>query len=302
MSRDALATLPISVVIPTLGGKALVRTLGVLNTGPMKPAEILVCFPETQSNLALKFDEKNIKLVPTPERGQVQQRAYGLACASQPYVMQLDDDVIVDYASLKVLLEQLIRLGKGNVVSPLGWRYLSTGQYMTVSKLGVSWWLQNLYLYLVCGPPWGYKRMGKLSRAGIGFWIDKAKISVDAYETELLPGGCALCHKEDLVLENYYPYDGKAYCEDLMHSIIWRERGKRLWAILNAEATTHVELGRQSYGEMVSNYRAHRYVVNLMKGSQHRLAAWFFVMVVKGYARNKFLQVVSLIRVKQVDR
>ena len=302
MKRNVLDTFPLSVVITTLGGDALIQTLSVMNAWPVIPAEILVCVPETQSNYALKFDAKNIKLVPTPKRGQVQQRAYGLARASQPYVMQLDDDVILDYVSLKSLLEELIRLGPGNVVSPLGWRYLSNGQYMEVSKSGVRAWFQDLYLYLVCGPPLGDKRMGKLSRAGIGFWIDKAKISVDAYETELLPGGCALCHKEDLVLENYYPYDGKAYCEDLMHSIIWRERGKRLWAILNAEATTHVELGRQSYGEIVSNYRAHRHVVNLMKGSQLRLAVWFFVMVVKGYARDKFLQVISLVRAKQVDR
>ena len=298
MRKDAFATLPLTVVIPTLGGEALIRTLNVLNSGITKPAEILVCFPETQSNLALKFDAENIKLIPTPKQGQVQQRAYGLGRASQPYVMQLDDDVLVDAASVNALLDELIRIGPGNIVSPLGWRYLSNGKYMTVSKSGLRAWFQNLYLYLVCGPPWGDKRMGKLSRAGIGFWIDKSKMSADTFETELLPGGCAICHKEDLVLDNYYPYEGKAYCEDLMHSIIWRQRGKRLWAITNADATTHVEPGANNYHEIVANYRAHRYVVKLLKGSQLGLAVWFFVMIAKKYARDKFMLIVNLVKVK----
>jgi hypothetical protein len=298
MNRDIVATLPLSVVIPSLGGKALERTINALNTGPSVPAEILVCLPVTHSKIALKIESKNIKIVKTPKTGQVHQRAFGLERACQPYVMQLDDDVILNSESIRVLLAELTSLGPGNVVSPLGWRYLLSGQYMTVSKSGLRLWLQNIYLYIVCGPPWGDERMGKLSPSGIGFWIDKTKVSAEIYETELLPGGCAVCYREDLVLENYYPFEGKAYCEDLIHSLIWRERGKRLWAVVHADASTNLEPSNQSCDEILAIFKAHLYVVKLMKGSRIGLVVWFLVAFLKEYFKIKLKRLLNAVKLK----
>ncbi len=269
------------------------RTLQVLTNGPQTPAEILVCLPKSAQENSVYYDTKVIKTVITPYRGQVRQRAYGLARANQPLVMQLDDDVLVDSSSLGALFDASINLGRGNVVAPLGWRYLSNGKYITTSKSGVRAWLENIYLYLVCGPPWGDKRMGKLSRAGIGFWIDRAKVASNPYETELLPGGCALCHREYLVVDDYYPFDGKAYCEDLIHSIIWRQRGMRLWAIPTADATTDVVASPLSWDVVVANFRAHSYVVMLLGGSQISLWIWFAVMITKAYVRKAQTRLVT---------
>lgn len=281
------SVLPLSVVIPTLGGEALKQTLETLLTGPYIPSEILVCLPNSLEENSFSDTSITVKLIYTPYRGQVPQRAYGLSLATQPIVMQLDDDVLVDSRCLKILFDSAMALGKGNIVSPLGWHYMSTGNYISTDKTGLKGWLENLYLYLVCGSPWGTRKMGKLIPAGIGFWIDRTKVSANQpFETELLPGGCTLCHREDLILDHYFPFPGKAYCEDLIHSILWRKRGMRLWAIPSADATTPVETGPNDWNVIAENYRAHRYVVELLNGSKVRLLIWFSLMVSRAYIRN----------------
>ncbi len=99
--REARA---VSVVIATLGGTTLTGTIAGLNSGTVVPAEILVCVPELETSCIapLKFD--NVRVVPTPCRGQVAQRAVGFQEAKYDFVLQLDDDMFVDTQCLERLL------------------------------------------------------------------------------------------------------------------------------------------------------------------------------------------------------
>ena len=76
----------ISVVIPTLGGKSLSSTLRKLNSGTLVPDEILLCIPSSELNHSDFWFEKNPRIIPTPIRGQVAQRAHGFREAKYDYI------------------------------------------------------------------------------------------------------------------------------------------------------------------------------------------------------------------------
>ncbi len=270
----------LSVVIATLGGETLADTIAYLNSGEKIPAEILVCIPEEDSFRAEKLSQENVKIVKTPCRGQVAQRAYGLQRACQPLVLQLDDDVWLKPEDLGMLVQTLEQLGRGHALAPL-FKLLSTGQYATEYTRGISGKLQSLYASLICGAPWGVKRMGVISPAGIGYGVDRRYCGPGLFETQWLPGGCVICHRDDLVTEDYYPFAGKAFVEDLVHSVLWKKQGTRLWMHLDASGTTSVASIPFNWQTEKAMLRAHEYVVELIGGNNWQLRLWHVVHVSK---------------------
>lgn len=271
---------PLSVVIATLGGDPLAGTIEILNSGIAIPAEILICIPEQESHRVENLHVGNVAVVRTPCRGQVAQRAYGLRRVRHPLVLQMDDDIVLPPEDLSRLLRSIHRLGPGNAVAPL-YRELASGRYITEFGAGINNWIRSLFASVVCGAPWGGKRMGVISPAGIGYWFDRRLCGDDLVATEWIPGGCALCHREDLVTEDYYPFSGKAYSEDLIHSILWRKRGVNLWANPMASCMTAVAPMPSSWSSMQANLRAHRHVVNLIGGAAWRLRFWYVLHLLK---------------------
>ena len=271
---------PLSVVIATLGGETLADTISYLNSGEKIPAEILVCIPEEDSSCAENLSMKNVKIIKTPCRGQVAQRAYGLQRACQPLMLQLDDDIVLRPGDLRLLVQKLGQLGHGHAMAPL-FRLLSTGQYVTEYHAGVSGWLHSLYASLICGAPWGIKRMGVISPAGIAFAVDPRYCEPGLFETQWLPGGCVICHREDLVTEDYYPFAGKAFCEDLAHSVLWKKQGTRLWMHLDASGRISSDPMPFNWKTKKAIFRAHEYIVKLIGGNYWQLRLWHVVHIFK---------------------
>lgn len=267
--------LPISVVIATLGGDVLKGTIAHLNGGEAVPAEILICIPEAESaNADCVTSIDNVHVIKTPCRGQVAQRAVGLTVASQPYVMQFDDDVILPPDTLKVLFETLLAKGQGNVVAPF-FRIRPSGEDGTRYVEGFRGFLRNCHASLVCGADFGRKRLGRISPAGIGFGVPMSSEPDCVVESDWLPGGVALCHKDDLITYNYYPFPGKAFSEDLIHSILWRQQGCRLWTVLEVSAMIDVTVESFDWKSVIGRFRAHAYVAELAGGSVWRTRIWF---------------------------
>jgi hypothetical protein len=271
----AKGELPISVVIATLGGDVLKDTITHLNQGTVAPAEILVCIPETEAgNADCVSAVRNVRVIKTPCRGQVAQRAVGLEMAMHTYIMQIDDDVILPSTALKGLFDILIAKGPGNVVAPF-FRIQPNGEDGTCYHKGIRSFVRNCYSTLVCGAAFGRKRLGRISSSGIGFGVPMNDGPERVIESEWLPGGVAVCHKTDLITYNYYPFPGKAFSEDLIHSILWRRRGCRLWTALDVSAMIDVSFESFVWKSVMGRYRAHAYVANLAGGRVWRTRLWF---------------------------
>jgi hypothetical protein len=278
--RNSVQLPDLSVVIATLGGASLDGTLRRLNCGSIRPKEILVCIPEKEIARVKITLADNVTIIATSVRGQVAQRAVGLSLAKSSYVMQMDDDVYLEDGSLGQLLSSLQQLGRGNVVAPL-YKNSADNHFITHFDSGIKGWLASVESSLLCSAPWGLRRMGKLTALGLVYWVDPRHIQQDEFEVEWLPGGCVVCAREDLVTDSYYPLAGKAYTEDVVHSILWREHGCRLWVVVTASCYTEVAPLVLNAREILNNFRARIYVASLLRGSRVRLTAWFALYLLR---------------------
>lgn len=272
--------LPVSVVIATLGGRDLEATLVRLRSGSRVPEEIMLCIPQGIVPEARFQEDDCLHVLWTSCRGQVAQRALGLAQVRNPFVLQMDDDVMLSPTALEQLFDVCSDATQPMAVAPL-FKLCETGQYLTRYRSNLKGFLQSLSATVIGAAPWGARRMGRIDRSGIPYAVDPDYCNAPLVETEWLPGGCVLCRREHLVCENYYPFPGKAYSEDVIHSVLWRQRGVRLWVAPHIECCTHVVPMPATSSGILADYRARAHLISLNGGSLLRCRIWFALFVVR---------------------
>lgn len=216
-------TYPLSVVIATLGGDTLAGTIEQLNRGTIVPAEILICIPEEESSRAENLSFGNVRIVKTACRGQVAQRAVGFQQASHEFVLQLDDDLLVDKRCVEHLVNALTAHGGKIAVAP---SFVLASSGLSCYREPGNQTLLGIYYWLMNGAR-GY-RPGSITKAGTNVGVDPAVLEQEIVEVEWVPGGCVMHRRNNLILDDFYPFDGKAYCEDLYHSHHLRLKGLKL--------------------------------------------------------------------------
>lgn len=251
----------ISVVIPTLGGPSLEPTIAALNAGTVVPAEIVICVPQREATGLRAFAAPNVRVLATTTRGQVPQRAEGFAHAAHPFVLQLDDDLIVAPDCVARLVASLARFEHNTAVSP-ALVDAATGEsvYRMARRRP---FVDRLNAWLAGGAP----TPGRILGSGGAVGVDAVRGEREYYDVDWLPGGCILHHRENLVMENFFPFPGKAFCEDIIHSHHLTQRGVRL--VIDARARVAVDVPspavpfREFRRELVADLRARRYFLTL---------------------------------------
>lgn len=260
---------PFSVVIPSLGGKHLVETVDILNSSSIKPDEVILCVPKTALSYLVELHADNIKVVPTDKRGQVAQRLEGFKVISNEVVVQIDDDVHVKEDTLEHLLKSLLVLGKGNTVGPVLYNAYD-GRPITSYKSGVLGFMDDFYACFIRGLPWGPKRSGAMSNIGCSSGVDPRYHPVPLLLTSWLPGGCCVSFRDDLILKDFYPFPGKAYSEDLIHSKLRADSRVIHYVALDAGVLIRTAVDIPSLEEVAAELRARVYVAQLLGGCRLR--------------------------------
>lgn len=260
---------PLSVVIPTLGGAQILHTIAEMNRGSIRPTEILVCIPEEDAYRieGLSFD--NVRVLPTKVRGQVAQRAAGFRQVSCPLVMQLDDDILLANDAIEALSQSLIALGQGHVVGPVFYNSI-TAEPLSKIETGLRGLVINIYEMVVRDLPWGKRRMGALSKIGGCGSVDPQCCDEALVTTSWLPGGCSISFREDLILDGFFPFPGKAYSEDILHSFLRAKNGMTHHVAVAAKATILPPERGVTRGSAIAEIRARRYVAQTLGGSTVR--------------------------------
>lgn len=271
MSRHESRELPVSVVIATLGGPTLMRTIDCLNESGPRPAEIIVCVPDEEWGNRSDCIAPNVAVHRLPFRGQVRQRAAGFLAATSPYVLQLDDDLLLTGRALESLLQALLGLAPLSVVAPVFVRSGSGVGFARVRK-GTMGLLASITATLLRGAAWSDRRMGTISRVGHNYGVNPNEMTEKLMVVEWLPGGCILHRRENLIFEDFYPYAGKAYAEDLLHSFLLSEKGIRFWVVKGAQCQIEVDALPRQLSDALRESRARRYVARVRGiGSLNRL-------------------------------
>lgn len=269
---------PMTVVIATLGGDSLKDTIEALNQGSIVPSEILVCIPANEAHKVQNLSYRNVKVLVTDCRGQVAQRAIGFRNASHDVVMQLDGDILVDKHCIEHLLKTLRMLGTKVAVAPSLMR-LSTGEsaHKEPERNKI---LLKVYYWLMNGSA-GYQP-GRIDKSGSAVGIDPKNAHNESFDVECLAGGCVMHYRKNLVLDNFYPFEGKAYYEDVIHSYYLKSKGVSLKVISGARCWLE-PIPSSNYGHieylkyLVSDYRARKYTMRLY--SRRSLRIYLFYLV-----------------------
>ena len=289
MSKADAST--ISVVIPTLGGGFLHQTVEQLYRGTVRPTEVLVCIP-TKGALRAELPRiPGVRVVVTEVRGQVTQRARGFQEAVGAMVLQLDDDIQLEPDCLERTVSFLEHVGPGNAVGPV-YVDADTGECVHRINGGFKGWLQSVYAMIVCGAPWDVARMGRATSIGVNYGVDWEHCGGTApFETDWLPGGCVLNYRGDLVLDSFFPFPGKAYCEDNIHSLLRKGKGIRHWVVPEARCVIQVPKHDFPDADWRGSTVARRYCTQLSHGSRVRaeiysalLRLHWFVLHMRGRA------------------
>jgi glycosyltransferase involved in cell wall biosynthesis len=211
-------------VIATLGGECLSETIEKLNCGTVVPDEILICIPNEFVKNVAKFRYHNVLIVPTECKGQVAQRAIGFQRANGDLVLQLDDDISLENGCIRYLIDELDKLNMNSAVGPTFYYFGESRSSFYLNKKNI---ISSIYFRLL-NPRMGY-RQGVITRSAVPIGCYFVEGDASLKKSEWLPGGCILHRKENLVLYDFYPLNGKAFCEDLFHSSLLLEKGVNLF-------------------------------------------------------------------------
>jgi len=268
----------VSVVIATLGGGSLPATIEKLNAGDLPPKEILIAIPEDIADRVTALATDNVSIVKVPGWGQVRQRAYGFSQVKYPYVLQIDDDVELEKPCLRQMVD-FIGNRKDVAICPSLLDHITgkPSEHLAKPKQN-SGFLYKLLFKVINGRK-GYEA-GKISLAGVNMAHDAN--ATEPYEVGWVPGGCVLHIKENLVTFNYYPFKGKAFSEDLFHSVILQRKGVKLYHLPSAIVqldNTSIKAG--SFSELVKIFfsviRVMFRFASFSGGSKIRLSAFLFL-------------------------
>ena len=274
--------LPISVVIASIGSHSLFKTIDSIYAAKYKPKEIIISLPPDIFIKIRSIKDITIKIINSPKKGQVAQRAFGFKFVKQNYIVQCDDDIVFEDKTFLKMYENLIKLGSRNVVGPI---YINIDNNDNITKIedGFRGFIVSLYHKFICLAPWSYKRMGSLTKIGIGYGVDPQRLnSKNPFQVFWLNGGCVMCHRHDLILEDYFPFKGKAYFEDTIHSILWGKKKNKMWVIPTAKCFQYEDNylldDLKSYNH---RFQIHKFVVNMIGGSILRLYVWRVFFLIK---------------------
>ena len=216
----------VSVVIPTLGGACLLRTIAQVNQGTVVPDEILVCSPAGRPVSLGDPAPANARVIVSEKQGQVAQRIAGFRAATGEFVLQLDDYMYLYEHCLERLLAEARQRGRMCAVSPSFIMHQTGFPCYSVSAHPST--IERMIHGAALSTP------GAITRAALNVGLDFSASPRVANESEWLPGGCILHRRENLVLDDYYPFAGKAYGEDVLHSVQLRKRGITLVVVRGA--------------------------------------------------------------------
>ena len=275
----------LSVVIPSLGGD-LTDTIDSVNGGSVIPDEIVICLPNRDHSVVNCEKHSNIKIIYSKK--YVYQRICGFKEAKSNYVLQLDDDYIVEKDCVELMLAAINKYKEDVAVSPYLKNIEDEKPFCPGMKSG---FIMSLYYWLINGSK-GFEP-GGISLAGTEFCInlDDIESENEIVNIEWQPGGCVLHNKKNLVLDDYYPYSGKAYSEDLLHSYFLKKRGISLCVVLSAVAYLNINPGISITKELWSSFKVRLYYVRLADLSILRMLIYFSVYISKAAVKCIFSSV-----------
>ena len=200
----------LTIIIPSLLSNINEKWIEQVNMFNHYKINIIISVPPNLSKkneFINKFD-KGILIIISDKKGQVNQRQYGYKFIKTDYLMHMDDDIFISTKSLKILLNQFENLPRKSSIAPRLIMNDDNNKEQFFKKY------INLFLYFETKP-----KLGKISKSTFGVPPNLPLHSNKLIESvDWIPGGISIIRKEHIIKDQYFNFEGKAYCEDLIHS------------------------------------------------------------------------------------
>lgn len=261
----------VDVVIPTLNGKKLYKTVESLNYGTIKPKNIIcVYFYKFNFNL-YKKKFKNIQFIKGKVKNQVQQRLQGFKYVKSSLILQLDDDIILKRNTLSLLLKYKSKLGKRSVVGPT---YLNSKNKPLHNFESNNNFFSNIYKCLICDAKYGSKKIGTITSIGLAYGIN-TKTNKNFLRCQWLPGGCILFSKYLLKIKfDKIFFKNKSFCEDIFFSLQRNMKKFIHYTVVNSIVYTDTSREKFSLSFFIDEIKIRRNLIKYTKGNVFRFYLW----------------------------
>ena len=275
----------LSVVIPTIGDRDLFPTLLSLNNSSIEINEIIISAPNKNKLNSVKLQKiRNLKIHISEFKGQVLQRIEGFKIAKGDIIVQLDDDIILAKDCLELLYQKIIT--NPNVAISPNLIDSKSKRSIYEEKKGLKRFFFNKVMGLK-----NNEKTGKITKGGFeSYPVLNSELDI-LLSSDWIVGGCVMHHKENLILHSYFNFSGKAYCEDLFHSIELKKRGVQLNLLPSAKAFLELNPKAPNINlflkELKSDYRIRKVFVKENGLNYYRMVLGYFFIFLNYFIKNK---------------
>ncbi len=237
----------ISIVIATIGNRNLIPTINSLNNNTIKPDEIIISIPSKDVDELQKLKLiSNVKVIISKYKGQVRQRIEGFKNVKNDIVVQLDDDILLKEDCLERLIN-VLNNKRNCAVSP---NLFDLKKKKSIYDRDQR--LKRKFFNLVSHGKFNINK-GKITNSGFEAYPIIRENNKEIVSTEWLVGGCVMHLKKNLILKDYFKFEGKAYCEDLYHSILLKKNGIKLF--IDPSAIAYLKIEKENILSYFSNLK-----------------------------------------------
>ena len=275
----------LTIIIPSLLSNIKESWIDQVNRFNKEKINIIISAPPDLSKankFIYKFD-KDILIIRSDKKGQVNQRQYGYKFARTEYLMNMDDDIFISIKNLRILLNQFQNLPYKSSLVP---RLISNKNYN--KKLFLRKFI-NFLIYNQFSPQPGTITKSTFEVAH-NFSLQKDK---EIENVDWIPGGISIIRKENIIKNDYFKFEGKAYCEDLINSYLLKNNGIQLFisnkSFYKTETQNYKDLTIPNFINFLKNdFKARNYYrVKIKNSLTPFLIAYFFLIL--NYFLNKII-------------
>ena len=282
----------LTIVIPSLLSNISESWIKQVNRFNQQKINVIISIPPNLSKrnrFITKFD-KGILIIVSDKKGQVNQRQYAYKFVKTEYLMNMDDDIFKSIKNLKILLMQFENLPRKSSIAPRLTIKNDNNKELFFKKY------INLFLYRDSKP-----QPGAISKStfdippNLPFNSNKLIQSV-----EWIPGGISIIRKKYVIKENYYNFEGKAYCEDLINSNLLKNNGVKLYisnkSFYTTELQNYIDLNIQDFLKFIKNdFKARNYYRKIIKNPLIPFLIAYCFLIINYFTRKIVKNIIRLL-------
>ena len=284
----------LTIIIPSLLSNINKGWIEQVNRFNQQKINIIISVPPnlSKTNKFIKKFDKGILIISSDKKGQVNQRQYGYKFVKTEYLMNMDDDILISLKSLKILLSQFENLPRKSSLAP---RLIIKNE--NNKELFFKKYI-NLLLYSDPNP-----KPLTISKSTFEVWHNFPTPTNKEIETvDWIPGGISIMRKEHIITNQYFNFEGKAYCEDLIHSNLLKNNGVQLFisnkSFYKTEPQNYKDLNIKDFIKFIKNdFKARNYFRKVIKNPLLPFFIAYFLIIINYFFKKI---IINFIRFKKI--